>query len=150
MIVGIAKETTAGESRVALVPDLVPKLIPTGSEVIVQQSAGAAAGYLDMEYQAKGARIVDDVFAAANLILKVQPPTLAEIGKMKEGATLIGFLQPYSNAEGIEALAWRRITSFSMELMPRITRAQPMDALSAMSTITGYKAVLIAANRLTK
>lgn len=150
MIVGIAKETTAGESRVALVPDLVPKLIPTGTEVIVENGAGLSAGYLDSEYQGKGARIVDEVISAANVILKVQPPTLAEIGKMKEGSTLIGFLQPYTNAEGIEALAWRRITSFAMELMPRITRAQPMDALSAMSTITGYKAVLIAANRLSK
>jgi len=150
MIVGIAKEIAVGESRVALVPDLVPKLIPTGTEVIVENGAGLNAGYLDNEYQGKGARIVDEVISAANVILKVQPPTLAEIGKMKEGATLIGFLQPYTNAEGIEALAWRRITSFAMELMPRITRAQPMDALSAMSTITGYKAVLIAANRLSK
>src|SRR5205823_4500597 len=80
----------------------------------------------------------------------VQPPTAAEAGTLKEGATLIGFLQPYSNQAGIQALAARRVTAFAMELMPRITRAQPMDALSAMSTVAGYKAVLMAANRLPK
>src|SRR5205823_6961863 len=80
----------------------------------------------------------------------VQPPTAAEAGTLKEGATLIGFLQPYTNAAGIQALAARKVTAFAMELMPRITRAQPMDALSAMSTVAGYKAVLIAAGHLPK
>lgn len=150
MIVGIATETQSGECRVALVPDLVPKLTPRGVEVVVQRGAGLTAGFPDADYQAKGARLADDVFSEADVLLKVQPPTIAEIAKIKEGATVIGFLQPYTNAEGIQALAKRRITAFAMELMPRITRAQPMDALSAMSTVAGYKAVLIAASRLPK
>ncbi len=150
MIVGVAKETVAGERRVALVPDVVPKLTGAGLEVVVQSGAGAAAGFLDPVYAAKGARVEPDVFAQADVLLKVQPPTVAEVGTIKEGATLIGFLQPYTNAAGIQALAGRKVTAFAMELMPRITRAQPMDALSAMSTVAGYKAVLIAANHLPK
>jgi len=150
MIVGIPKETVAGERRVALVPELVPKLIQAGLQVIVEPGAGAAAGFLDSSYTDKGTRIESEVFETADILLKVQPPTAAEIARTKEGATLIGFLQPYSNVEGITALAARKITAFSMELMPRITRAQSMDTLSAMSTVSGYKAVLIAASRLPK
>jgi len=149
-IVGIPKETVPDERRVALVPDLVAKLTNSGVEVLVQTGAGLAAGFSDSSYEEKGARLERDVFATADVLLKVQPPATDEIARMKEGATLIGFLQPYSNSTGIKALAARRITSFSMELMPRITRAQPMDALSAMSTVAGYKAVLIAAARLPK
>ena len=150
MIVSVPKETVAGERRVALVPELVPKLIQAGLQVIVESGAGSAAGFLDSSYTEKGARIESGVFEAADILLKVQPPTAAEIARIKEGATLIGFLQPYSNVEGITALAARKITAFSMELMPRITRAQSMDTLSAMSTVSGYKAVLIAASRLPK
>ncbi len=150
MIVSVPKETVAGERRVALVPELVPRLTKAGLEVIVQSGAGAAAGFLDSSYLEKGARIEPDVFDKADILLKVQPPTADEIEKMKEGSTLIGFLQPYNNASAIKALAARNVTAFSMELMPRITRAQPMDALSAMSTVSGYKAVLIAANHLSK
>jgi NAD(P) transhydrogenase subunit alpha len=150
MIVGIPKEKVAGESRVALVPDLVSRLAKAGLEIIVQSGAGQAAGFLDQSYLEKGARVEPDAFAAADILLKVQPPTTEEIGAIKEGATLIGFLQPYSNRANIQALAARRITAFAMELMPRITRAQSMDALSAMSTVAGYKAVLMAANRLPK
>src|SRR5438477_134026 len=98
----------------------------------------------------KGARLEADVLGQADVVLKVQPPTAAEIGAFKEGATLIAFLQPYSNGAGIQALAGRKVTAFAMELMPRITRAQSMDALSAMSTVAGYKAVLIAAQQLPK
>jgi NAD(P) transhydrogenase subunit alpha len=150
MIVSIPKEIVAGERRVALVPELVPKLVQAGLQVIVESEAGAGAGFLDSSYAEKGARVESGVFEMADILLKVQPPTAAEINRIKEGATLIGFLQPYSNVEGIAALAARKITAFSMELMPRITRAQSMDALSAMSTVTGYKAVLIAASRLAK
>src|SRR5262249_33422037 len=150
MIVGVPTETVPGERRVALVPDLVPKLTKAGLEVLVQSGAGAAAGFLDPAYQETGARLQPDVFAQADILLKVQPPTSEEIGRIREGATLIGFLQPYANAAAIQALAARRVAAFSMELMPRITRAQPMDALSAMSTVSGYKAVLIAANHLPK
>jgi NAD(P) transhydrogenase subunit alpha len=150
MIVGVPKEIAGGERRVALVPELVPKLVKAGLEVLVQADAGAAAGFLDPSYAEKGARVEADVFPQADILLKVQPPTLEEIGKIKEGTTLIGFLQPYTNAAGIKALAARKVTVFAMELMPRITRAQPMDALSAMSTVAGYKAVLLAASRLPK
>ena len=150
MIVSIPKESALGERRVALVPELVPKLTKAGLEVIVQSGAGAAAGFLDPSYIDAGARIEPDVFENADVLLKVQPPTAAEIDRMKAGATLIGFLQPYTSVAEIRALAARRITAFSMELMPRITRAQPMDALSAMSTVAGYKAVLLAASRLPK
>jgi NAD(P) transhydrogenase subunit alpha len=150
MIVGVPKETVAGEQRVALVPDLIPKLSAAAGEVLVEPSAGAAAGYLDAAYAEKGARLEADVLDKADVILKVQPPTVAESERIKNGATLIGFLQPYSNGAGIQALALRNVTAFAMELMPRITRAQPMDVLSAMSTVAGYKAVLIAANHLPK
>ncbi|MGH9602387.1 MAG: Re/Si-specific NAD(P)(+) transhydrogenase subunit alpha [Terriglobales bacterium] len=150
MIVGVPKETVAGERRVALVPDLVPKLAKAGLEVVVESGAGAAAGFLDPAYAAKGARLEADAFAQADVLLKVQPPTPDEIARMKTGAVLISFLRPYDNIAAIQALAARNVTAFSMELMPRITRAQPMDALSAMSTIAGYKAVLIAAGHLPK
>jgi NAD(P) transhydrogenase subunit alpha len=150
MIVSVPRETVSGERRVALVPDLVGKLTKLGLEVRIQAGAGAAAGFLDSSYLEKGARVEPEVLGEADILLKVQPPTTDEIGHIKEGTTLIGFLQPYTNAAGIKALAARRVTAFSMELMPRITRAQAMDALSAMSTVAGYKAVLIAANRLPK
>jgi NAD(P) transhydrogenase subunit alpha len=150
MIVGVPRETVPGERRVALVPDLVAKLGKAGLEVIVQPGAGAPAGFSDPAYGGVGARLEENVFEQADLLLKVQPPTVAESATLKEGATLIGFLQPYTNAEGIRAMAARKVTAFAMELMPRISRAQAMDALSAMSTIAGYKAVLLAASRLPK
>jgi len=150
MILGVPKETVPGEQRVALVPDLVPKLTGAGLEVAVETDAGRAAGFLDKSFREKGARLESDVLGAADILLKVQPPSTAEVGHIKQGATLIGFLQPYANRDGISALAARQVTAFAMEFIPRITRAQPMDALSAMSTVAGYKAVLIAAARLPK
>ncbi len=147
MIVGIPKETAPGEQRVALVPELVPRLAQAGLEVLVESGAGDGAGFPDLSYEERGSRL-GPVLGTADVLLKVAPPSLEEIGRMKGGALLIGFLQPYANAEGIRALAERRVTAFAVELMPRITRAQAMDALSAMATISGYKAVLIAANRL--
>src|SRR5262245_21315582 len=146
MIIGIPKETASGERRVALVPDLVPPLVKKGLDVVVEPGAGVAAGFIDAAFADKGARLESP--AGADVLLKVQPPSAEEAKRLKEGVTLIGFLQPYSNVDGIKALAARRCTAFSMELMPRITRAQPMDALSAMSTVSGYKAVLLAAERL--
>src|SRR6266478_2605649 len=150
MVVSVPKETVLGEQRVALVPELVPRLTKVGLDVVVQSRAGESAGFFDAEYEGKGARLEEEVFGKAAILLKVQPPTIDEIGRMNEDSLLISFLQPYDNPTGIKALAARKITAFSMELMPRITRAQPMDALSAMSTIAGYKAVLIAATRLPK
>src|SRR5262245_45825805 len=150
MIVGAPKETAPGERRVALVPDLVAKLAKAGLEVVVQPGAGAPAGFPDAAYQGAGARLEENVFSQADILLKVQPPTVEECGSFKEGATLIGLLQPYTKAGHFQALAARKATAFAMELMPRITRAQSMDVLSAMSTVAGYKAVLIAANLLPK
>lgn len=148
MIASVPKETAPDEQRVALVPELVPRLTKAGVEVIVQSGAGESAGFFDAAYEAKGARLEAEVFDKADVVLKVQPPTIDEINRMNEDSILIGFLQPYTNATAIKALMARKITAFSMELMPRITRAQSMDALSAMSTVAGYKAVLIAASRL--
>src|SRR5437660_3597972 len=150
MIASVPKETAPDEQRVALVPELVPRLTKAGLDVVVQSGAGESAGFLDAAYAGKGARLEAEVLDKADVLLKVQPPTLDEIGRMKENSLIISFLQPYTNITAIKALAARQITAFSMELMPRITRAQPMDALSAMSTIAGYKAVLIAATRLPK
>ncbi len=150
MIVGVPKESAPGERRVALVPELVARLTKAGLGVIVESGAGAAAGFLDSSYIDVGARVESEVFDRADILLKVQPPTIVEVEKMKADAILISFLQPYTSTAEIQALAACRITSFSMELMPRITRAQPMDALSAMSTVAGYKAVLLAASSLPK
>jgi NAD(P) transhydrogenase subunit alpha len=150
MIVSVPKEIIPGERRVALVPELVAKLTKASVEVCVQTGAGVAAGFMDSSYQEQGAHVEPEVLAKADVVVKVQPPTAEEIERLKEGTTLIGFLQPYSNAMDIKKLAARKITAFAMELMPRITRAQAMDTLSAMSTVAGYKAVLMAANRLPK
>ena len=150
MIVSVPKEIVPGERRVALVPELVAKLTKAGVDVLVQPGAGAAAGFLDSSYQEQGARLDMEVLDKADILLKVQPPVSEEIGRLKEGVTLIGFLQPYTNTANIQKLAARKVTAFAMELMPRITRAQSMDTLSAMSTVAGYKAVLMAANRLPK
>jgi NAD(P) transhydrogenase subunit alpha len=150
MIVSVPKESLPGERRVALVPELASKVQDAGLKVFVQIGAGASAGFLDAAYSQKGAGIEAEVLPNADVVLKVQPPSLEETAHLKEGAVLIGFLSPYTNGAGINALAERRITAFSMELMPRITRAQPMDALSAMSTVAGYRAVLLGAVRLPK
>src|SRR6266851_20359 len=150
MIVGVPKETVEGERRVALVPDLVPPLIKLGLEVRVESAAGAAAGFQDAAYQQQGASIDSNVLLKADILLKVQPPSRSEAEALKDGIILIGLLAPYSQSETIKALASRRVTAFAMELMPRISRAQSMDTLSAMSTVSGYKAVLLAASRLQK
>jgi H+-translocating NAD(P) transhydrogenase subunit alpha len=148
MIVGVPKETATGERRVALVPDLVAKLAKNGLEVVTQPGAGTAAGFVDAAYQSAGARLDEGVWSQADILVKVQPPTAAECGLLKEGAVLIGTLRPYTKAAHFELLAGRKVTAFALELMPRITRAQSMDVLSAMSTVAGYKAVLIAAHYL--
>jgi H+-translocating NAD(P) transhydrogenase subunit alpha len=150
MIVGVPKETVEGEKRVALVPELVPRLTKAGLKVLVEPDAGAAAGFPDASYQQQGANVGTDILSKSDIVLKVQPPTQREIQSMKEGVLLIGFLAPYTQQDTLKALAGRKATSFAMELMPRITRAQSMDALSAMSTVSGYKAVLMAASRLQK
>lgn len=148
MIVAAPRETAEGERRVALVPELVAKLRKAGLDVYVQAGAGEAAGFADALYVAAGATIAAEVLPAADIVLKVQPPTAPEVAVMKAGAALIGFLQPATNQAGLQIVAERGLSAFAMERMPRISRAQSMDALSAMSTVSGYKAVLLAAGRL--
>lgn len=146
MRVGVTRETTAGERRVALVPDSVGRLAQTGIAVAVEPGAGAEAAYPDEAYREAGAELgpVWD----ADAVVKVQAPTAAEVERLRDGQVLIGFLQPLTDSEGIERLAARGVVAFAMESIPRITRAQAMDALSSQATVSGYKAALIAADRL--
>jgi proton-translocating NAD(P)+ transhydrogenase subunit alpha len=144
MKVGVPKETAQGERRVALVPELVSKL--EGIDVVIEQGAGEAASFMDDAFTEAGAAIGDPW--AADLIAKVRKPSEDEVGKLRDGQVLIGFLQPLTDQEGIERLASRGVTAFAMESIPRITRAQSMDALSSQATVSGYKAVVLAADRL--
>ncbi len=148
MKIAVPRETLPGERRVALVPDAIARLTKLGLEVLVEEGAGAAAFYGDHAYVAHGARILPDpgaLFAEADLVLKVQKPSIEEADRLREGCALVSFLQPHASLELVKRLAERRVTAFSMEAVPRITKAQSMDALSSMSTISGYKAVLLAA-----
>ena len=157
MILGVPKESYPGERRVALVPLVVPNLIKAGIEVMIEASAGLDAGYLDAQYVEKGAKIVptrQDVFASADIVLQVlcygsnDLTGDADLPLMRRGQILIGFLRPFGSKDVVEQIAATGVTSFSVELMPRTTRAQSMDALSSMGTICGYKAVLVAAGTL--
>jgi len=154
VIVGVPKESYPGERRVALVPLVIPNLAKAGLEVIVETGAGEPAGYPDAAYMEKGAKIVPDraaVFAGADIVVQVlcygsnDVTGKADLPLMRKGQTLIGFLRPFGSAEVVQQIAQAGITAFSVELMPRTTRAQSMDALSSMGTICGYKAVLLAA-----
>ena len=154
MIVGVPKETYPGECRVALVPAVIPNLTKAGLEVIIQTGAGELAGYPDAAYVDKGAKIVPDratVFRNADAVLQVLCYGSNDVnGKddvplYKSGQALIGFLRPFGSVETIQKIAQAGVTAFSVELMPRTTRAQSMDALSSMATVCGYKAVLLAA-----
>jgi NAD(P) transhydrogenase subunit alpha len=150
MRAGVAKETWPGETRVALVPAGVTALKKAGLDVLVQSGAGAAAGFPDASYQQVGAELLPsraDIFSTADIVLQVRmvPPQLDLI---RQGQTLIGFADPLGSPDAVSAIAQRGATALSMELMPRITRAQSMDALSSMATIAGYKGVLTAANAL--
>jgi H+-translocating NAD(P) transhydrogenase subunit alpha len=148
MRIGVPKESADGERRVALVPEIVAKLVPSGFEVLVERGAGEAASFPDAAFEDAGARIVDDAWSEAAAVVKVQKPSAEEVARLHEGQVLIGFLQPLTDAEGIERLAERGVVAFAMESIPRITRAQPMDALSSQATVSGYKATLLAAERL--
>ncbi|MBI2061631.1 MAG: Re/Si-specific NAD(P)(+) transhydrogenase subunit alpha [Nitrospirae bacterium] len=153
MKIGVPKESGQGENRVALVPDVIPKLISQKNEVLVQADAGAAAGFPDAVYKEKGAAIVSDqagLFAQSEIVLMVSPPAPAEIAALREGTILISFLYPVAHVDKAKQLASRKITAIAMDLMPRISRAQPMDALSSQATVSGYKAVLQAADSLPK
>ncbi len=149
MKIGVPKETMPGERRVALVPETVARLVKSGNTVVVEAGAGASSSFPDDAYTQAGATLEPDAFAA-ELVAKVQRPTDAEIARLHAGAVLVAFLQPLVSPELARTLAERKVTAFSMDAIPRITRAQPMDALSSQATVAGYKAVLVAAAALPK
>jgi NAD(P) transhydrogenase subunit alpha len=151
VIVAVLKETLAGERRVALVADGVKALVKAGLEIRVEAGAGDAAGVRDADYQSAGARVENDrgaLLGAADLVLAVNPPDDATIAHLREGAALVALLRPLDEPQRAQALAARRTTAFSLELVPRITRAQAMDVLSSQATLAGYRAVLLAASRM--
>ena len=157
MIVGVPRESFPGERRVALVPLVVPNLTKAGFEVLVETGAGVGAGYPDTEYVSKGAKIVAsraEVFRSADIIVQVlcygsnDKTGKADVPLYRQGQVLIGFLRPLGSIDTIQEIASKGVTAFSVELMPRTTRAQSMDALSSMGTICGYKSVVLAADKL--
>jgi NAD(P) transhydrogenase subunit alpha len=150
MRIGVPKETATGEQRVALVPEVVSRLTGSGFEILVEKGAGSDASFTDAAYSEAGASLVDGVLGQAEGIVKVQKPSSDEAGRLRRGDVLIGFLQPLTDQEGIERLAKAGVVAFAMESIPRITRAQPMDALSSQATVSGYKGALLAAERLPK
>ena len=153
MKVATPKETADDERRVALVPDTATKLIAAGAEVSLESGAGASAFVPDEAYEKAGVKIIAgaaDLLKDADAALKVQAPTAGEVELLKKGAVLISFLQPATQGDIVKALAQRGVTAFSLELVPRISRAQSMDALSSQASAAGYKAVLMAAARLGK
>lgn len=152
-VIGVLKETAAGETRVALVPQSAGQLVKEKHSVLVQSGAGVAAGFSDSDYKKVGAKIASSagaVIKGADLLVKVQPPSPAEVKKLRANTSLISFLSPATNAPLIKAIAGRKVTAYAMEYIPRISRAQSMDALSSMATVAGYKAVLIAASEVGK
>ena len=157
MIAGIPKETFPGQNQVALVPDHVPTLKKAGLEIMIEAGAGNPAGYPDELYKEKGAQLAGsrkEVFQRSDIILQVQAfganpeKGMEDLELIREGQAVVAFLDPLAAAESVKKLAERRLKAFSMELMPRITRAQSMDALSSLATVAGYKAVLMAAGQL--
>ena len=157
MQIGVPKETAEGERRVALVPDAVRKLSASAGEegaapieIAVQRGAGSGALIPDQQYEEAGAKLLDDAGAVfgSDVVVKVAPPSSEEIGRLSSGTVLIGFLAPLTNGEGIRAIAQSGATSFALEAVPRISRAQSMDALSSQANISGYRAALIGAQEL--
>jgi proton-translocating NAD(P)+ transhydrogenase subunit alpha len=146
MRIGIPRETTEGERRVALVPETVGKLAAGGFEFVVEKDAGAAASFPDDAYTEAGATVGDPW--ETDCVAKVRKPSAEELERLRAGQLLIGFLEPLSDQAGVEALSSRGVTAFALESVPRITRAQPMDALSSQATVGGYKAALLAADEL--
>jgi NAD(P) transhydrogenase subunit alpha len=153
MKIGVPREIAAGERRVALTPDAAATLVGAGLEIVIETGAGDGAFQSDAAFQQAGARIAPDadaLYAGANVVLKVQKPAPGEVSRLHEGAVLVSFLQALTSPDLVQQLAARRVTSFGMEGIPRISRAQKMDALSSQANIAGYKAVLIAAQSLAK
>jgi H+-translocating NAD(P) transhydrogenase subunit alpha len=145
--VGVPREHEPGERRVALVPDAVSRLVQNGFEIVVEHDAGVAASFPDATFAEAGAQLADGVWDA-DAVVKVRKPSSDEIELLRSEQVLIGFLEPLTDQAGIERLAERGVIAFAMESIPRTTRAQPMDALSSQATVSGYKAVVIAAERL--
>ena len=145
-VIGVPRETFAGERRVASVPEVVEKLIKLGFIVQVESGAGDAANFSDDAYRAAGAEVVGDVWGNADVLFKVRAPSVDEIGTMREGATLVSFVWPAQSPELMQALAAKRATVLAMDSVPRISRAQKLDALSSMANIAGYRAVIEAAH----
>jgi NAD(P) transhydrogenase subunit alpha len=150
MRIGVPKETAEGELRVALVPDVVGKLSKAGHEVVVQAGAGDGAMIPDAAFTEAGATIAPDraTIDAADVVVTVAPPSIAEVGAFKRDSVVIGFLAPLTNSAGVKALADAGVTAFAMEAVPRISRAQSMDALSSQSNVAGYRAALIGCQEL--
>jgi NAD(P) transhydrogenase subunit alpha len=150
MQIGVPRETSEGERRVALVPEVVRKLTAKELAVVVEQGAGAGAIIPDEQYEEAGARLAGDPGEAfgSDVVVKVAPPNATEIERLKSDGVLIGFLQPLTNGEGVQALARRGVTSFALESVPRISRAQSMDALSSQANIAGYRSALIGAQAI--
>jgi NAD(P) transhydrogenase subunit alpha len=149
--IGVLKETVRGENRVAVVPEVATRLAALGAKLLVERGAGSAARFPDAQYKDVAfADSAEAVLAGADLLFTVQPPDGSIVARLKPGAVLAGFLSPHAQLPLVRALKERRITSFAMELVPRISRAQSMDALSSQAAVAGYKAVLLAASALDK
>ena len=148
VVVGVLAETAAKETRVALVPEIAAKLKAAGARVLMERGAGDSAHFPDSLYKDVEFGDAATILSTADVLLKVQPPSLEEVAALKKGAVVIGFMQAYARPDLVKALKERGITSFAMELVPRISRAQSMDALSSQAAVAGYKAVLMAANTL--
>src|SRR5882672_11327428 len=159
MNIGVAAEKFPGERRVALVPATIPVLKKAGLDVLVEKNAGSDAGFTDAAYQEKGAQLAAtraEIFAAAHVVLQVRIAGAAgdqgrgDLSLVRPGQIVIGMADPLGAPQGVRELASKGATAFALELIPRITRAQSMDVLSSMATVSGYKAVLLAADRLPK
>jgi H+-translocating NAD(P) transhydrogenase subunit alpha len=150
VVVGVLKETAANETRVALIPEVATKLKGLGATVRIERGAGTAAHFADQAYGDAELGDAAAILASADVLLCVQPPAIEVVNRLKEGALVVGFMQAYARPDLVRALQSRRIASLAMESVPRISRAQSMDALSSQASVAGYKAALIAANTLEK
>src|SRR5262245_34341370 len=152
MKVGVAKESGPGETRVAVVPDTARRLVADRADVLVERGAGEAATFADAAYEEAGSRLVsaEELYAEADVLCKVRRPSSEEVGRLREGQVLVALLQSVDDPELARDLAERGVTAFSLDAIPRVTRAQPMDALSSQSTVAGYKSAILAAEHLGK
>jgi NAD(P) transhydrogenase subunit alpha len=146
-LIGVPRETAVGEKRVATVPEVAARLIKLGFRVAVESGAGDAADFPDEAYRAAGAEVIGDVWASADIIFKVRAPSMSEVARMRQGANLVSFIWPAQNPELMQALAQKHATVLAMDSVPRISRAQKLDALSSMANIAGYRAVIEAAHQ---